>query len=338
MLTPEGNSFEEMRGLVRSLFARGCRTFTMSFHSPSVDPGHTPYVRSSADLQSFLRCIEQFCEFFMQDMQGVAMSPQRIQAARVFTWRNRNHESARHISVGQGFNGHARGRRQGGICGGRRAVQSREAAGRLSVALASGCACSSPGSRPARSIASRIPFFTSAEETRLFRGNLDAEREFIDDGGAVERSDPRGDCADSRAIDPPSLAWPTPTSEWRRGWPSRSRTGSWPTRALSRAMSPNDCPSSGAVTPACFTRSGKTNSKTGSKRLACTQKLKRVEHHLSHAANAYFNSGFDEALIVTLDGYGSGLAGTISVGRGRPDSARCMASSIHTRWGRSTNR
>ena len=75
MLTPEGNSFEEMRALVRSLFARGCRTFTMSFHSPSVEPGHTPYVRSSAELQSFLRRIEQFCEFFMQDMQGVAISP-----------------------------------------------------------------------------------------------------------------------------------------------------------------------------------------------------------------------------------------------------------------------
>jgi carbamoyltransferase len=44
-------------------------------------------------------------------------------------------------------------------------------------------------------------------------------------------------------------------------------------------------------------------------------KLKRVEHHASHAANAYYTSGFDEALIVTLDGYGSGLAGSISVGR-----------------------
>lgn len=44
-------------------------------------------------------------------------------------------------------------------------------------------------------------------------------------------------------------------------------------------------------------------------------KLRRVEHHWSHAANAYYTSGFDEALIVTLDGYGSGLAGSISVGR-----------------------
>ena len=37
---------------------------------------------------------------------------------------------------------------------------------------------------------------------------------------------------------------------------------------------------------------------------------------MSHAAAAYFASGFDRALIVTLDGYGSGLAGSVSVGEG----------------------
>ena len=43
-------------------------------------------------------------------------------------------------------------------------------------------------------------------------------------------------------------------------------------------------------------------------------KLIRYEHHMCHAANAYYTSSFDDALIVTLDGYGSGLAGSISVG------------------------
>lgn len=42
--------------------------------------------------------------------------------------------------------------------------------------------------------------------------------------------------------------------------------------------------------------------------------LERVEHHRSHAANAYHASGFERALIVTLDGYGSGLAGSVSLG------------------------
>ncbi len=45
-------------------------------------------------------------------------------------------------------------------------------------------------------------------------------------------------------------------------------------------------------------------------------KLKRYDHHLAHTANAYFASGFDRALVVTLDGYGSGLAGSVSVGEG----------------------
>jgi len=45
-------------------------------------------------------------------------------------------------------------------------------------------------------------------------------------------------------------------------------------------------------------------------------KLKRGEHHAAHAAAAYLGSGFDRALIVTLDGYGSGLAGSIGLGEG----------------------
>ena len=43
--------------------------------------------------------------------------------------------------------------------------------------------------------------------------------------------------------------------------------------------------------------------------------LKRMDHHLSHAANAYLASGFDRALCITLDGYGSGLAGSVSEGK-----------------------
>jgi carbamoyltransferase len=48
--------------------------------------------------------------------------------------------------------------------------------------------------------------------------------------------------------------------------------------------------------------------------LGLLDKLRRFHHHQAHAAGAYFASGFDRALIVTLDGYGSGLAGSISVG------------------------
>ena len=46
------------------------------------------------------------------------------------------------------------------------------------------------------------------------------------------------------------------------------------------------------------------------------QKLVFVDHHLAHCASAYFTSGFDRALVVSLDGYGSGNAGSFYLGEG----------------------
>ncbi len=43
-------------------------------------------------------------------------------------------------------------------------------------------------------------------------------------------------------------------------------------------------------------------------------KLRRFNHHDTHAANAFFASGYDEALLVTLDGYGSGNCGGVYTG------------------------
>jgi carbamoyltransferase len=43
-------------------------------------------------------------------------------------------------------------------------------------------------------------------------------------------------------------------------------------------------------------------------------KLKRFNHHDTHAANAYYASGYESALVVTFDGYGSGNCGGIYVG------------------------
>jgi carbamoyltransferase len=54
----------------------------------------------------------------------------------------------------------------------------------------------------------------------------------------------------------------------------------------------------------------------GIEKFGLKDKLKRFDHHLTHSANAYYTSGFDDALIVTIDGYGSGLAGSIATGRG----------------------
>ncbi len=50
------------------------------------------------------------------------------------------------------------------------------------------------------------------------------------------------------------------------------------------------------------------------RRLGLDKKLVFVDHHLAHAAGAYYASGFKEALVVTLDGAGDGLSGTVSIG------------------------
>jgi carbamoyltransferase len=42
-------------------------------------------------------------------------------------------------------------------------------------------------------------------------------------------------------------------------------------------------------------------------------KLHIFDHHYSHAVSAAFGSGFDNALVVTLDGLGDGLSGTINI-------------------------
>lgn len=47
-----------------------------------------------------------------------------------------------------------------------------------------------------------------------------------------------------------------------------------------------------------------------------TRKVRHVNHHEAHAASAYYGSGLNRALVLTLDGHGSGLSGTISIGSG----------------------
>ena len=81
MLSPEGSRLEEMVLLTKALLRQGVRTFTLSFHSPSVAPGHTPYVRTAADLEGFLRALERYFEFFFAELGGVASTPRAFRGA-----------------------------------------------------------------------------------------------------------------------------------------------------------------------------------------------------------------------------------------------------------------
>jgi len=74
-LSPEGYSSTEHQQVTRTLYNAGLRVFSMAFHSPSVEPGHTPYVRSKGDLDDFLGSLRRFFDFFFGEMQGVASTP-----------------------------------------------------------------------------------------------------------------------------------------------------------------------------------------------------------------------------------------------------------------------
>lgn len=52
-LTPEGTSVSAALEAVRVGVGEGVRVLNLSYHSPSLVPGHTPYVRDAADLRDF---------------------------------------------------------------------------------------------------------------------------------------------------------------------------------------------------------------------------------------------------------------------------------------------
>lgn len=73
-LTPEGCDTADMQRLTLALRRSGCQVYSMTYHSPSLAPGHTPYVRTADDLERFVASIERYCTWFQEELGGVFMS------------------------------------------------------------------------------------------------------------------------------------------------------------------------------------------------------------------------------------------------------------------------
>jgi hypothetical protein len=69
-LSPEGSHVSQLKACARGLVACGCQVLVFSFHSPSVVPGLTPYVRDRQDLVTFLGRIGGFLRFFREELGG----------------------------------------------------------------------------------------------------------------------------------------------------------------------------------------------------------------------------------------------------------------------------
>ena len=161
------------------------------------------------------------------------------------------------------------------------------------------------------------PFLTFDQETKLFEKNLAREREFLDETEAnATQEELREAKARVPATRPPVPGLAEPNERYEKG--------------LLKTLAYRVLASEGVVSRNIAKRSSERWGREATKfhfrwqqelenalgELGAADKLKRVEHHQSHASNAYYKSGFDEALIVTLDGYGSGLSGTVNLGQG----------------------
>ena len=79
-LSPEDYRLSELKRLSRNLIADGIRCLVFSFHSPSIQPGCTPYVNTDADLQRFLKICEDYFEYFFAVLGGQTMHPLQVKA------------------------------------------------------------------------------------------------------------------------------------------------------------------------------------------------------------------------------------------------------------------
>jgi hypothetical protein len=77
-LTPEGADHDAHRRLTESLLDQGCRIFSFTYHSPSLAPGNTPYVRDGAELHTFLETMDRYFDYFVNVLNGRPATPTEI--------------------------------------------------------------------------------------------------------------------------------------------------------------------------------------------------------------------------------------------------------------------
>ncbi len=52
--------------------------FSFGYHSPSLVPGNTPYVRTERDLAEFLDRLRCYFDYFFGTLGGVTMTPMQL--------------------------------------------------------------------------------------------------------------------------------------------------------------------------------------------------------------------------------------------------------------------
>lgn len=80
-LSPEGYSLPELTRQARAALASGTRLFMLTYHSSSLLPGATTYVRNETERRGFLATLDGFLRFFLAELGGRADTVTRVAAA-----------------------------------------------------------------------------------------------------------------------------------------------------------------------------------------------------------------------------------------------------------------
>jgi hypothetical protein len=80
-LTPEGMPLPDVLEAIEILLGEGVALFSLSFHSPSLRPGHTPYVRDAAQLSAFWKWWHGVLDLFARHGVANASATEFIAAA-----------------------------------------------------------------------------------------------------------------------------------------------------------------------------------------------------------------------------------------------------------------
>lgn len=81
-LTPEGTPIGEALAAIRQMLDAGVSLFSLSFHTPSIEIGHTPYVRDQADLRRFWQWWDAVFDLFARENVRPARLDEALDAAR----------------------------------------------------------------------------------------------------------------------------------------------------------------------------------------------------------------------------------------------------------------
>lgn len=80
MLSPEGAQLWELQALTDTLLESGDGVITLSFHSPTVLPGHTPFVRDESEREAFFLRIRRYVEWLDRQYRARCLQAREVRA------------------------------------------------------------------------------------------------------------------------------------------------------------------------------------------------------------------------------------------------------------------